>query len=105
MSHTPVVNLPSVQSQTVQNGSIYQAASYRPLFGDYRARLVGDTLTVSIVEKVSAAQTSTSELSKSGSLAAGVTAAGHCAQQLWPRLRRRQQRQHQQGQGQQPEHQ
>ena len=35
MSHTPVVNLPSVQSQTVQNGSIYQAASYRPLFEDY----------------------------------------------------------------------
>jgi flagellar L-ring protein precursor FlgH len=74
MSHTPVVNLPSVQSQTVQNGSIYQAASYRPLFEDYRARLVGDTITVSIVERVSATQTSTSELSKSGSLAAGVTA-------------------------------
>jgi hypothetical protein len=31
-----------------------QAATYRPLFEDHRARLVGDTLTVQIVEKVTA---------------------------------------------------
>ena len=42
------------------NGSIFQSASYRPLFEDYRARLAGDTLTVQIVEKVSASQKSTS---------------------------------------------
>jgi flagellar L-ring protein precursor FlgH len=35
---------------------------------------VGDTLTINIVERVSATQTSTSELSKTGSLSAGVTA-------------------------------
>jgi flagellar L-ring protein precursor FlgH len=36
------------------NGAIYQAASYRPLFEDRRARFVGDTLLVAISEKTSA---------------------------------------------------
>ena len=49
------------------NGAIFQAAAYRPLFEDHRARLVGDTLTVQIVEKVSASQKSTSSIDKSGS--------------------------------------
>jgi len=74
LAHTPVVNLPNVQPVAASNGAIYQAASYRPLFEDHRARLVGDTLTVNITERVSASQTSTSELSKTGALAAGVTA-------------------------------
>ena len=58
----------------VNNGSIFQANQYRPLFEDHRARLVGDTLTVQIVEKVSASQKSTSSIDKSGALSAGVTA-------------------------------
>jgi len=74
LAHTPVVNLPQVQDAAPTNGAIYQGASYRPLFEDQRARLVGDTLTINIVEKVAATQTSTSELSKSGTLSAGVTA-------------------------------
>jgi flagellar L-ring protein precursor FlgH len=56
------------------NGAIYQAAAYRPLFEDYRARLPGDTLTVQIVEKVAASQTSTSSIDKSGKLGAAITA-------------------------------
>jgi flagellar L-ring protein precursor FlgH len=74
LAHTPVVNLPQVQPAAPTNGGIYQAASYRPLFEDHRARLVGDTLTISITERVSATQTSTSELSKTGSLSAGISA-------------------------------
>ncbi|MFN3861284.1 MAG: flagellar basal body L-ring protein FlgH [Roseateles sp.] len=74
LSHRPVVDLPLVPPQSANNGAIYQAASYRPLFEDHRARLVGDTLTINITERVSASQTSTSELSKSGALSAGVTA-------------------------------
>ena len=58
----------------VNNGAIFQAAAYRPLFEDHRARLVGDTLTVQIVEKVSATQKSTSSVDKSGKLEAGITA-------------------------------
>jgi flagellar L-ring protein precursor FlgH len=56
------------------NGAIYQAGAYRPLFEDYRARLPGDTLTVQIVEKVAASQSSTSSVDKSGKLDAGITA-------------------------------
>ncbi len=58
----------------VANGSIFQSAQYRPLFEDHRARAVGDTLTVQIVEKISASQRSTSSIDKSGKIEAGVTA-------------------------------
>lgn len=60
--------------QQSSNGSVYQAASYRPLFEDHRARLVGDTLMINIVEKITATQKSTSSIDKSGSLSAGVSA-------------------------------
>lgn len=56
------------------NGSIFQAGHYRPLFEDHRARLVGDTLTVQIVEKVSASQRSASTVDKTGKVEAGITA-------------------------------
>ena len=58
----------------VSNGSIFQSGQYRPLFEDHRARLVGDTITVQIVEKISATQTSTSSIDKSGTVSGGVTA-------------------------------
>ncbi len=70
---TPVV-VPLATEVVQNNGSIFQAANYRPLFEDHRARLVGDTLVVQIVEKVSASQKSTSSIDKSGSLGASVTA-------------------------------
>jgi flagellar L-ring protein precursor FlgH len=63
-----------VVAPVVNNGAIFQASQYRPLFEDHRARLVGDTITVQIVEKESASQKSTSSIDKSGKLAAGVTA-------------------------------
>ncbi len=56
------------------SGSIYQQAGYRPLFEDYRARLIGDTLVVQIVEKITAVQKSTSSVDKTGSLNGSVTA-------------------------------
>ena len=64
----------SVATPPPANGSIYQAATYRPLFEDHRARHIGDTLVVQIVEKVSASQKSTSSIDKSGTLSAGITA-------------------------------
>ncbi len=57
-----------------RNGAIFHQAAYRPLFEDHRARLVGDTLTVQIVEKVAASQKSTSSIDKGGSISASVTA-------------------------------
>jgi len=58
----------------VANGAIFQAAQYRPLFEDYRARHRGDTLNVQIVEKIVASQKSTSSVDKSGNVNASVTA-------------------------------
>jgi len=69
----PVLPVPVAQP-VVANGSIFQAGQYRPLFEDHRARLVGDTLTVNIVEKVSATQSSKSTIDKTGNLSAGITA-------------------------------
>jgi flagellar L-ring protein precursor FlgH len=63
-----------VVAPVVSNGAIFQAGQYRPLFEDHRARLVGDSLTVQIVEKVSASQKSTSTIDKSGKLSGGITA-------------------------------
>ena len=71
----PTSALPQVQpAPQVNNGAIFQASQYRPLFEDHRARLVGDTITIVIVEKVSATQKSTSSVDKSGKVDAGVTA-------------------------------
>ena len=72
---TPIYAAPQpVAVAPPSNGAIFQASQYRPLFEDYRARLVGDSITVQIVEKISATQKSTSSIDKSGKLAAGVTA-------------------------------
>lgn len=71
---TPAVVAAPPPAAPTANGAIYQAAAYRPLFEDHRARLPGDTLTVQIVEKVSASQKSTSSVDKSGKLDAGITA-------------------------------
>jgi flagellar L-ring protein precursor FlgH len=64
----------AVAVPVLANGSIFQGAGYRPLFEDHRARLIGDTLTVQIVEKVTAVQKSTSSIDKSGTVSASVTA-------------------------------
>ena len=71
---TAAIAAPTVAAEPVLNGAIFQAARYRPLFEDHRARLVGDTLTVQIVEKVNASQKSTSSIDKSGSIASTITA-------------------------------
>jgi len=71
----PTTALPQVMAApAVNNGAIFQASQYRPLFEDYRARLVGDTITVQIVEKVSATQTNASSIDKEGKVSASVSA-------------------------------
>jgi flagellar L-ring protein precursor FlgH len=55
-------------------GSIFSANGYRPLFEDHRARLVGDSLTVNIVERVSATASSTSTVERTGKMSGGITA-------------------------------
>lgn len=67
---------PLVQAQPAPsaNGAIFRSEVYRPLFENHRARLVGDTLTVQIIEKVSATQRSTSTLDRTGDVSATVSA-------------------------------
>jgi flagellar L-ring protein precursor FlgH len=55
-------------------GGLFKASQYRPGFEDPRARMVGDSLTIKIVEKVSASQKSTSNLSKEGSVDESIKA-------------------------------
>ncbi len=63
-----------VSEPPVLSGAIFQADRYRPLFENHRARIVGDTLTINIAEKVSAVQKSTSSVDRKGSVAAGLSA-------------------------------
>lgn len=57
--HQPMTVRPEARAATPPaNGSIYSAATARPLFEDRRARLVGDTLTINITEKTAAAKKS-----------------------------------------------
>jgi flagellar L-ring protein precursor FlgH len=65
---------PAPAAPTLASGSIFAAAAYRTLFEDHRARLVGDTLTVNIVEKVTATAKSTSSVERSGAMSGGIAA-------------------------------
>lgn len=54
-------------------GSLFRAASYRPAFEDRRARQVGDTVTIQIVENVSASQKSSSTVNRNTDSATAIT--------------------------------
>ncbi len=83
----PVEPLVDAEPQARASGAIYQAASYRPLFEDHRARLVGDTLTIRIEERINATQSATSKIDKSGSVEAGVSALPGIAPNSFARAR------------------
>lgn len=55
-------------------GSLFSAARYRPAFEDPRARLPGDTLTIQITEKVSASQSSSANINRTGSTSGSISA-------------------------------
>lgn len=63
--HQPMTVRPESRSVAANNGSIYNAATARPLFEDRRARLVGDTLTINIAEKTAAAKKSDTKADRS----------------------------------------
>ena len=69
---TKPLQLPLAAAARPVNGSLFSTASYRPPFEDRRARLVGDTVTIMIVENVSAKQESSSGIDRTGSLAGGI---------------------------------
>ena len=65
---------PAAALPATPTGGLFHAARYRPMFEDQRARLVGDMVTVMIVERVTATQSSTSSVDRENELSAGLTA-------------------------------
>ena len=57
----------------VATGGLYSHVRYRPFFEDRRPRLIGDSLTVQIVENINASQRSSSTVDKAGSVNSGIT--------------------------------
>ncbi|MFD2366399.1 flagellar basal body L-ring protein FlgH [Pseudoduganella sp. GCM10020061] len=55
------------EPQANANGAIYQAATYRPMFEDRRARHIGDIMTIRIVENTTANKAGASSGNKAGS--------------------------------------
>ena len=68
------IHYPQVQAQPATRGNLFQAASFRPGFEDPRARMPGDSLTIQITEKVSANQSSSANIDRSGSIGGSVSA-------------------------------
>ncbi|WP_332674084.1 flagellar basal body L-ring protein FlgH [Aromatoleum sp.] len=56
-------------------GAIFQANQARPLFEDRRARHVGDTLTINLVESTTAQKAANSSATRDSSISGGITAA------------------------------
>lgn len=56
----------------VANGAIFHPSSFRGLFEDRRARLVGDLVTIQIQEKTSARSSSNSSVDRNGSVDASI---------------------------------
>jgi flagellar L-ring protein precursor FlgH len=54
-------------------GSLFSASSYRPAFEDSRARLLGDIVTIQIVESLSASQVTASTVNRNTSADTSIT--------------------------------
>lgn len=95
LQKTPVVDVVPVTAVSyaapvpvaaAPTGGIFQAASYRPAFEDPRARLPGDTLTIQITERVTASQSSSASIDRTGDVSANVAAFPLLTQSLLGRL-------------------
>ncbi len=80
----PQVAPPPTSSEQAATGSIYNTSTSRFLFEDFRARRVGDIVTVLLEEKTAATKTASTETSKSSNVAMsgpklfgrGITSSG-----------------------------
>ena len=71
---TPPVFTTTPRAAAPVTGSLFHQASYRPAFEDRRARMVGDTVTIQIVENVTASQKSSSTVDRNAEISAGISA-------------------------------
>lgn len=65
---------PMAAAARPSNGSLFSPSSYRPAFEDPRARNIGDTVTIMIVENITASQKSESTVNRNSSMDAGISA-------------------------------
>ena len=71
--HQPMTARPESRAQALPaTGSIYQAAYARPLFEDRRARNVGDTITINLVERNTAQKSANANATRNGNMTAGI---------------------------------
>ncbi|HWS13934.1 MAG TPA: flagellar basal body L-ring protein FlgH [Rhodocyclaceae bacterium] len=71
--HQPMSVRPESRApQPLANGAIYQTGAVRPLFEDRRARLVGDTLTIQLVEKTQASTKSSTSAERDQTIGVSV---------------------------------
>ncbi|HAF53976.1 MAG TPA: flagellar biosynthesis protein FlgH [Thauera sp.] len=71
--HQPMTARPEGRAQAAPaTGAIYQAAYARPLFEDRRARQVGDTITINLVERNTAQKSANANATRNGSMTAGI---------------------------------
>lgn len=68
------VPAPASKAPQPVTGSLFRTTTYRPGFEDVRARMVGDTVTIQIVENVSASQKSLSTIDRTAANQAGISA-------------------------------
>src|SRR5690606_12668916 len=72
-STAPPVLQPREQATQNPTGSLFNASRYRPMFEAQRASMVGDSVTVQIVERASASQSTDSKVGRANELSTGIT--------------------------------
>jgi flagellar L-ring protein precursor FlgH len=70
----PIASIAPNAAALPASGSLFQKASYRPGFEDARARLIGDQITILIVESVAASQVSSSTANRTSTGATSISA-------------------------------
>ena len=70
----PVAPVAVASLEAAYSGSLFNKVSYRPSFEDPRARAIGDSITILIVEQVSASQSSKSTANRTSKNSAGISA-------------------------------
>ena len=67
-------SLQTLQTPKIVTGSLFNRSNYRPAFEDAKARMVGDAITIQIIETVTASQVSSSTANRTASTDASISA-------------------------------
>ncbi|GAA5157881.1 flagellar basal body L-ring protein FlgH [Viridibacterium curvum] len=73
--HQPMTARPAPGAAPVDSGGSIYGSSSRPLFEDRRARLVGDTITVNLVEKTQASKSANASTERKNTTDVGFSTA------------------------------